>query len=116
MRTLKLDVDSASAAAATAHLDALNTKATEAAARADRAEAELDAAKAALETAKAEDVVAVIEQNVGRRSSSSSARSIPCRWFTYTACRFRIRESRGRLTVTTGTSRIRSRKARCGGW
>jgi hypothetical protein len=57
--TLKLDVDSASAAAATAHLDALNTKATEAAARADRAEAELDAAKAALETAKAEHTKAL---------------------------------------------------------
>jgi len=57
--SLKLDVDSASAAAATAHLDALNTKATEAAARADRAEAELDAAKAALETAKAEHTKAL---------------------------------------------------------
>lgn len=57
--TLKLDVDSASAAAATAHLDALTTKATEAAARADRAEAELDAAKAALETAKAEHTKAL---------------------------------------------------------
>lgn len=57
--SLKLDVDSASAAAATAHMDALNTKATEAAARADRAEAELDAAKAALEAAKAEHASAL---------------------------------------------------------
>ena len=52
--TVKIDVDSTSATAAQAHLDAMSADIDAAKARADRAEAELDAAKSSLEAAKVE--------------------------------------------------------------